>query len=219
MVRLDIVPFDTELDVWNTRSIPFPSMIVLSGPAPVMLTSSVTSRSPVAAASSPCPAIVSTYVPAGTTIVSGPARAFASWIAARRVHELVAVAHLPSPGVASTASAVLLTVNVAATTGTAPRNNEATARRRLTGDTERNGAFQVPGERTVFIRGASQTCGALSIERGREPRGWLSEAGRSSFALPECCRPSPLGKPTRKWQVYAAASTASGLTGTRMSRS
>ena len=83
-------------------------------PAPASTTLSVRSRSPVAAASSSCPAIVSVYVPAGTLIVSDPARAFASWIAARSVHTAPAVAQTPSPGVASTASAVESTLKVAA---------------------------------------------------------------------------------------------------------
>ncbi|TMB11922.1 MAG: hypothetical protein E6J71_24755 [Deltaproteobacteria bacterium] len=43
----------------NTRSIPFPSMMALPAPAPVMVTASVMSRSPVAAASSFRPAMVS----------------------------------------------------------------------------------------------------------------------------------------------------------------
>jgi hypothetical protein len=43
----------------NTRSSPFPSMIVVVAPAPLMVTGSVMSRSPVAARSSPRPAMVS----------------------------------------------------------------------------------------------------------------------------------------------------------------
>src|SRR2546426_5517037 len=70
-------------------------------------------------------------------IVSAPAWAFASWIAARRVQVLTAVTHLPSPGAASTASVVSLTVNVAAAAGATASNSAATPRRkRLTGAME-----------------------------------------------------------------------------------
>ena len=59
MVREDIATTAAGLAISNIRSIPFPSRIVLVAPAPVMVvTSSVMSRSPVAAASSPRPAIV-----------------------------------------------------------------------------------------------------------------------------------------------------------------
>ncbi len=54
--EIDVVPL---ANTSNTRSIPFASMIALVAPAPVMVTASVMSRSPVAAASSPLPAIVS----------------------------------------------------------------------------------------------------------------------------------------------------------------
>src|SRR5262245_232980 len=47
-------------------------------------------------------------------MVSAPLRALVSWIAARRVQAPVLVAHFPSPGLLSTASSVLSTVNVAA---------------------------------------------------------------------------------------------------------
>jgi len=57
MVRSEIATSDAEMS--KMRSIPFPSRIVLSAPAPVMVTSSVMSRSPVAATSSPWPAILS----------------------------------------------------------------------------------------------------------------------------------------------------------------
>ena len=49
--------------------------------------------------------------------VSRPASAFASWIAARSVHVPAPVAQAPSPGVASTASAVVSTMKVAAHAG------------------------------------------------------------------------------------------------------
>src|SRR5262249_13730415 len=48
--------------------------------------------------------------PAGSTTLAAPTRALASWMAARSVHAPSALAHTPSPGDASTASAVLLTV-------------------------------------------------------------------------------------------------------------
>jgi hypothetical protein len=52
-------------------------------------------------------------------IVSAPANAFASSIAARRVQTAPAVAQTPLPGVASGSSAVELTVNAAADVGVA----------------------------------------------------------------------------------------------------
>jgi len=107
--EIDVVPL---ANTSNTRSSPPPSMIELVAPAPVMVTASVMSRSPVAAASSPRPAIVSVNVPAGMTMVSVPLFAFDAWMAARRVQttgatvaQLVAVAPLGL-------SAVLLTVKV-----------------------------------------------------------------------------------------------------------
>src|SRR6266404_5871390 len=70
-------------------------------------------------------------------IVSAPAWALASWIAARRVQVPPAVAQLPSPGVASTASIVSLIVNVVAAAGATASNNKATLRRkRVTGAIE-----------------------------------------------------------------------------------
>src|SRR5881396_2865085 len=72
------------------------------------------SRSPVTETSSPAPGMARTYVPGGTLMVSAPGRAFVSWTAARSVHAPASVAHAPSPGLASTASAVLLTVKLAA---------------------------------------------------------------------------------------------------------
>src|SRR5438132_11256947 len=47
-------------------------------------------------------------------MLSAPGRAFVSWTAARSVHRPARVAHAPSPGLASTASAVLSTVKLAA---------------------------------------------------------------------------------------------------------
>src|SRR5438093_13186970 len=72
------------------------------------------SRSPVTEASSPAPGMARTYVPGGTLMVSAPGRAFVSWTAARSVHAPASVDHAPSPGLASTASAVLSTVKLAA---------------------------------------------------------------------------------------------------------
>ncbi len=108
--EIDVVPL---ANTSNTRSIPPPSMIELAAPAPVMVTGSVMSRSPVAAASSPWPAIVSVMVPAGMTMVSAPVFAFDAWIAARSVQATgAAVAQLVDVDVALGRSAVLLTVNV-----------------------------------------------------------------------------------------------------------
>src|SRR5581483_8902467 len=58
---------------------------------------------------------VNRYVPAGTSIWSWPASAFASSTAARRLQAPppVVVSHTPSPGVASWASTVVSTVKIA----------------------------------------------------------------------------------------------------------
>ena len=58
-----------------------------------MVTLRVMSRSPVAAASSPAPAIVSLKVPPGRMIVFEPPRALAAWMAERR--EICPLASLP----------------------------------------------------------------------------------------------------------------------------
>ena len=88
MPDIDVVPF---AKTSNTRSIPPPSMIDVVAPAPVMMTASVMSRSPVAARSSPRPAIVSVKVLAGMVIVSTPLLAFDAWMAARSVQTTGAV--------------------------------------------------------------------------------------------------------------------------------
>ena len=63
-------------------------------------------------------------------IVSVPARALASSMAARNVHTAPAVAHVPLPGFASTASPVESTMNVvAAVSGTGPANRVISATR------------------------------------------------------------------------------------------
>ena len=67
----------------NTRSIPEPSISVCLAPAPWIVTLFVRSRSPVAAASSAAPAIVSRNRPAGMAIVSPPRPAFAALTASR----------------------------------------------------------------------------------------------------------------------------------------
>src|SRR5437870_10374899 len=66
-------------------------------------------------------------------MVSGPGRAFASWTAARRVHWRPALAQIPSPGEASTASIVLVTLNVAARTRVAVTNRHTGPSRRCSG--------------------------------------------------------------------------------------
>jgi hypothetical protein len=73
--EMDVVPFAKTSKI---RSSPPASTIVVPAPAPVMLTASVMSRSPVEARSSPRPARVNVKVPAGTTIVSTPLLAFAA---------------------------------------------------------------------------------------------------------------------------------------------
>ena len=55
-------------------------------------------------------------MPAGTRIVSGPERAFVTWIAARSVHVPALVLQTASPTLASTLAAALFTLNVAAPT-------------------------------------------------------------------------------------------------------
>ena len=77
--------------VSNTRSFALPSMMVVSAPAPVMITLSSISSFPV----------VKTYVPIGTMMVSVPGAALASVMACRSD---------PAP-----ASLVLVTVKVANT--------------------------------------------------------------------------------------------------------
>ena len=112
MPDIDVVPF---ANTSKTRSIPLPSMIALAAPAPVMVTASWMSRSPVAARSSPRPVMVSRYVPAGTTMVSVPPFAFDAWIAARSVQTTgAAVAQFVDVGDALGLSAELLTVKVVA---------------------------------------------------------------------------------------------------------
>src|SRR5439155_9860412 len=100
-------------------------------------------------------------------IVSAPAWAFASWIAARRVQVAPAVAHLPSPGAASTASVVSSTVNVAAAAGATASNSAATPRRkRLTGAMEGGGEDECPVRgrlsRLSEKRGAACNCAVVS---------------------------------------------------------
>src|SRR5262245_10925095 len=97
--------------------------IVVGAPAPTMPRSLVMSRSPLRFASSNAvAAIVRVYVPAGSVTTLLPPSALASWIAARSVHSGVAgadgegrpVSQRPSPGCASTTSAVLFTTSVTA---------------------------------------------------------------------------------------------------------
>src|SRR5215831_16176834 len=67
-------------------------------------------------------------------IVSVPGRAFASWMAARRVHcfpVVVDVSHLPSPGWRSDASPVLLTTSVEAATAGVARAADSDATRTM----------------------------------------------------------------------------------------
>src|SRR3954465_15849598 len=104
-----------------------PSTIVVAAPPPLIVTLSVTSRSPVAAASSPAPAIVSVYVPAGSVMTSAPALPFAATIASRSEQS---ASQLPS-----LVSAIFVTRKVAAFANAAieyrekPRVSTAMARR------------------------------------------------------------------------------------------
>ena len=69
----------------NTRSLALPSIMVLSGPAPVMVTESRMSRSPKEFVSSPLPVMVRVYFPAGRMILSGPGLLLALFRAERRL--------------------------------------------------------------------------------------------------------------------------------------
>src|SRR5262245_50450846 len=80
-------------------------MIVEAEPAPWMVTLLVMSRSPVCPASSPVPAIVKLYVPAGTMMVLGPGVAFDLMIASRSERS-------PGTALASFSSVVVFTVKV-----------------------------------------------------------------------------------------------------------
>jgi hypothetical protein len=107
----------------NTRSIRPASMIVDVAPAPLMVTGRVISRSPVAARSSPAPATVSVYVPAGSVMISAAVVALAALMASRSVQPPAVVAHTPS-----VPSAVVLTTNVAASSDDVPMIGQIIAR-------------------------------------------------------------------------------------------
>src|SRR5438132_3295440 len=92
---------------------------------------SVTSRSPVAAASSPVPGMVNTKVPPKSMLFN-PGSAFDSITAARSVHAPVASPQAPSPGEASTASYVALTVKETIGCAKALRPAKNTASTRIT---------------------------------------------------------------------------------------
>ena len=95
------------------RGVPPSTIVELADPwAPAIVRLSVMSRSPFSARFWLNPAIASSYVPGGSEIVSVPGRAFDSCTAARSVQRTgEAVAQVPSPGAASTASAVLSTTS------------------------------------------------------------------------------------------------------------
>ena len=87
---------------------------------------SVMSRSPLKAASSPAPGRVRTKSTSGRMISPSPSRAFASMIAACRVHPLGSskkASQTPSPGTASGRSRILPTKNVLARTGVGARTS------------------------------------------------------------------------------------------------
>ncbi len=131
-LRIERPVSSTETDeprISNTRSVAggefAASMIVFAEPAPSIVTSSVRSRSPVAASASSPPWMLSAYVPAGTTMESGPGEAFAAITASRSEQS---ASQLPSA-----VSAVLVTVNVAAAAGSAttPARAPASSRPRM----------------------------------------------------------------------------------------
>ena len=109
-LEIDTLPPRT----WKTRSRLLPSMMVLVEPLPWMVRLLVMSRSPVALASSPAPAMVSVKVPTGRMILLAPPCASAAWMAER--NEMCPVASLPLPRFAATVSSVVLTLNVESTT-------------------------------------------------------------------------------------------------------
>jgi hypothetical protein len=158
MPDIDVVPL---ANTSNTRSIPLPSMIVLATPAPVMMTGSLMSRSPVAARSSPRPLMVSKYglALAGMTMVSTPLLAFEAWMAARSVQTTGAAVAQFVATAPFTRSCVLLTLNTfaAAWTGARPASTHRTAR---------SGA-QRSHRRRVWLPGV--TAGAPS-SLGKPPR-------------------------------------------------
>ena len=86
----------------KTRAVATWSTIVVRAPAPLMTTFFVIW-------SSPCESV---YVPAGTLISVEPSNASASITAARSEHADEESAHIPSPGLASAESAVVVTANV-----------------------------------------------------------------------------------------------------------
>src|SRR5437879_5193394 len=92
-------------------------------------------------------------------IVSAPGRAFASWTAARRVHWLPALAQIPSPGEASTASIVLVTLNVAARARVAVTNRHTGPTRR------RSSALTAPLLKMLRIILVVANGGSLRIPR------------------------------------------------------
>ncbi len=67
-------------------------------------------------------------------MTSGPVRALASWIAARRVHVPATVAQTPSPGIESVVSAGLSTSNVVAAEATSGDRVAAAAKNPTTID-------------------------------------------------------------------------------------
>src|SRR5262249_29448256 len=129
-----------------------------------MITFEEMSRSPVAASFRNTRRIVSVYVPAGTMIISVPASALASWMAARSVQTPPAVAQMPSPGVASTASSVLLTENVAACATDGARITARPANRHA------NVGFFMRGDFVLVVPQILRAGGADDAEQHRDER-------------------------------------------------
>jgi hypothetical protein len=111
--------------------------------------SSVTSKSPVAAAFSFAPTKVNRYVPFGKLITLEPGRALASMTAARREQFPEASAHTPSPGFTSGESAEEFTENCAcvAKETTIARKMVREKRMAQSVDTERERSYVNVGEK------------------------------------------------------------------------
>ena len=96
-------------NIWNPLSILLISIIELDGVAPLIVILEVTSKSPVAEASSLIPATERVMVPAGNVIVCAPPSALLSCIAALSGQLPNPSSQIPLPGFESTASTILFT--------------------------------------------------------------------------------------------------------------
>jgi hypothetical protein len=133
-----------------------------------MVTESVMSQSPVAEVSSLRSGISSSNTPGRTWIVSAPASAFVSWIAARSVHVPEYVLHSPSPTPASVRSWLSLTMNgsrggVAAWAGVGRRSVARTSGASMTASNTRASGrtpllVSSPAKRRSFFFEATGCC-------------------------------------------------------------